>query len=173
MMRTARKFYTLELLLVCLAFGWPTAVQAQDTASIAEIKSVSGKVEVLKKGEASWAPAKVRQLLYAGDGVRTGEPGEVVILTDDGSGIQINRNSLFVLKEVASTAAWVKAKLGQIRRSIYQLFTWKRGKPAEAWIVNDNRGIDIDLETQTVKAGIRGTSVVSLFVLTTGRPVVR
>jgi len=29
MMGTARKFYTLELLLVCLTFGWPTAVQAQ------------------------------------------------------------------------------------------------------------------------------------------------
>ena len=67
MMQIARKFYTLELLLVCLAFGWPTAVQAQDTASIAEIKSVRGEVEVLKKGEASWEPAEARQLLYAGD----------------------------------------------------------------------------------------------------------
>ena len=136
----------LELVLFCLALGWPTAAQSQVTASIAEIKSLSGKVEILKKGEASWEPAEVRQLLYAGDGVRTGEPGEVVILTDDGSGIQINRNSLFVLKEVVSTAAWVKVKIEQIKRSIYQLFTWKRGKPAEAWIVNDNRGIDIDLD---------------------------
>ena len=170
MMGTARRFYSLELLLVCLAFGWPTAVQAQSTASIAEIKSVSGKVEILRKGGASWEPAEARQLLYAGDGVRTGETGEVVILTDDGSGIQINRNSLFVLKEVAPTAAWVKAKLEQIRRSIYQLFTWQRGKPAEAWIVNDNRGIDIDLETQTVKAGIRGTSVVLRVQPNMGQP---
>ena len=89
MMQTARRFYLLELLLVCLAFGWPTAVQAQDTSSIAEIKSVSGEVEVLKKGEASWDPAEPQQLLHAGDGVRTGATGEAVILTDDGSEVQL------------------------------------------------------------------------------------
>jgi hypothetical protein len=65
MMWTARRFYMLELFLVCLAFGWPTAVHAQVTASIAEIKSVRGKVEVLKKGEMPYARTRPGRPLFS------------------------------------------------------------------------------------------------------------
>lgn len=141
---------------VCLVCS---AAYAQQQASVAEIVSISGTVETFVTRNNTWGAATQGQLLYAGDAVRTGDSGLALILTSDGSKVRINRNSRFVLTEVASSAPWLKVAIDKGKKSLYQLFAWKRGKPAAVAIENDIRGVDIVIETATVKAGIRGTSM--------------
>jgi tetratricopeptide (TPR) repeat protein len=133
---------------------------AQVSASKAEIKDVEGKVEVKREGQVSWESAKNGRLLYAGDAVRTGDDGKAAILSNDESRIHLNHNSLLVIKEVASTAGWAKKIASKVRRSLYWLYNWKDEKPAEISFENNNVNIAIDLETVTVRAGIRGTSLI-------------
>ena len=151
-----RRLFKSIACCVCLVCS---TAYAQQQASVAEIKSITGTVELFVKRNKAWGPATRNQHLYAGDAVRTGDPGLALILTADGSKVRINRNSRFVLREVASSAPWLKVAIEKGKKSLYQLFAWKRGKPAAVAIENDIRGVDIEIETATVKAGIRGTSL--------------
>ena len=158
MAKTAFNYLLVSIACQLLA-GWPHA-EAQEGAAVAEVLSLTGSVEVFSNRSGSWNPATVSQYLYAGDAVRTGDPGLAVILTNDGSRISVNRNSRFVLKEVPDSAPWLKVTIREVKKSIYQLLPWRPGKSAEVAIENDSRHVDIEIETRTVKAGIRGTSLV-------------
>lgn len=146
------------LLSLFFVFSHERISLAQTTASLAEIETLSGDVQVYHQG--NWKKAQVKQNLYKDDRVRTGNNGLVRVLAGDGSRIQINTNSLFILREVAQSAGWIQTRLKQIRRSLYQLYAWNKDEPGEMALENNNPGIEINLETPTIKAGIRGTSLV-------------
>ena len=97
--------YVLYLKILCCFYLHiclvPCAI-AQTTGNVSEIVSMTGEVEVFHQN--IWRQAEVRQLLYQGDHVRTGENGFAKILANDGSRIHVNQNSLLILKEVAESA---------------------------------------------------------------------
>ena len=129
-------------------------------ASIAgEIVNRTLVTTVKRSGTGLQQPALPDMDLFGGDAVITEDRGWAAILLSDETMVQVNRNTVFVLKEVAPTAQWFKPagksppKRSSPGRSFYRL---DRG---EAWFRNKNRDMLIHIETPMVTAGIRGTEI--------------
>jgi tetratricopeptide (TPR) repeat protein len=130
------------------------AAWAQDPA--ARIIAVQGAAEVFRHTPGTWEPAQARQVLFAGDAIRTGTFGRVTAAMADESLVQIRSDTHFVLKEVAQEAGWitlrtVSAAAARSARSVYALLY------GETWLRNKNRQSGVFIETPVVTTGIRGT----------------
>ena len=66
----------------------------------AELKRVTGKVEVMAKGQTAWAPAQVGMKLGAGDDIRAHAGGAAELLLPDGSTVLLAENSRFVVSQL-------------------------------------------------------------------------
>ncbi|MBN1106943.1 MAG: tetratricopeptide repeat protein [Deltaproteobacteria bacterium] len=105
-----------------------------------------------------WAPAQPGQILEPGDALRTGYNGWTALLMADETLIQINKNSLFIIQEVAITAGWhrlrgVTPAAAATQRSRYRL------QSGETWLRNANPVIRMDIQTPTITAAVRGTEL--------------
>ena len=89
----------VSVLAVMLLFAGGPA-WAQLTPGKAEIKRVGGKVEVLVKGQAQWAPAQVGMKLGAGDDIRSHAGGTAELALPDGSTLLLSENSRFVVSQL-------------------------------------------------------------------------
>lgn len=118
---------------------------------------VEGQVETLAAGEARWQRARVGQALAAGDRVRTGADGRAGLRLADESLIRINRRSLLVIREVSPARVE-----GPIRPAVARGGSRYSLQAGELWLRNNNPDADIELETPTVVAGIRGTALNAL-----------
>lgn len=136
-------------------------VGAIGTALAAEVAStvvaVSGQVEKETQNSSNWLPAEVEDQLIEGDQIQTWE-GKSTLLLSDESMLKLNRNTRLRMKLVSQSASWNRVKgllraAPQVLKSNYQL------NSGEAWIRNNNKDVDINIETPTVTASLRGTEL--------------
>ena len=118
-----------------------------------------GNVRILPLSQTTPILPQKAQGLIAGDMVMTGEDGWIAILMADETLIQLNRNTRFVLKAVATTAGWLQRRGSvsvaaiEAEKSVYQVSI------GEMWLRNKNQNTRITVETPTISAGIRGTEL--------------
>lgn len=151
------KKHVLLLSVVFLAAVCLSHAHAREGA-VGRIINVQGDVSVARPPANTWDAASPGAFIMPMESVRTGPDGWAAILLADETLIQVNRNSLFVLKEVAPKAGWHKlhpivSAAAVSSRSAYRLET------GEIWLRNKNPGVLIDIETPTVTAGLRGTEL--------------
>jgi len=139
-------------LIFCAAAAWAQAGAA------GKLVHLRGRVEAFSARERAWQAASSGLFLAPGDAVRTGADGWAAVLMADESLIQVSRNSHLVLKEVAATAGWYQktpvlpAGLSQ-KRSVYRI------ESGEIWLRNKNPAANLELQTPTVSAAVRGTEL--------------
>ena len=150
------RFYIPLLMLLVTSLFISNHSYAQE--SVAQIVSMTGQVEFRSAGTSAWQPARVNQLLFAQDAIRTGANGRLALLMSDETQMQINRNSEMQLNEVAESSGWQRLK-GFVRTSIGSNRSQLSLESGEIWMRNKNRDINIDINTNVVSAGIRGTEI--------------
>lgn len=143
----------LLFLLLCLP---GLALAAQDQAAAGKLVKMKGHVEYLSSGSNAWLPPQVGQAFFNGDSVRTGENGLMALLMADETLVQLHRNSLFLFKEVPPNSGWNKIRgffpaADETPKSTYKV------EKGEVWLLNKNRAVDIDVETPSMSAAVRGT----------------
>ncbi len=124
--------------------------------SVATVVEVEGLVETRVSNQ-QWLPATVNDSLSGGDEIQTYEGKSSLILSDE-SMLKLNRNTYMQMQSVSQAAAWQNQQglfnaASPTLKSIYRLFK------GEAWLRNNNREVDIDIETPTVTASLRGTEL--------------
>jgi Flp pilus assembly protein TadD len=136
-----------------MALAQPQDVWADSSATVV---AVQGKVEanIQTRG---WQAANVNDELGSGDEIKTWE-GKSTLLMSDESMLKLNRNTYLQLQGVGQTASWqsgsgVLNATAQTVKSIYRLFS------GNAWLRNNNRQVDVEVQTPTVTASLRGTEL--------------
>jgi hypothetical protein len=76
-----------------LLLGQAATVQAQTHAATAQIRSVTGQVEIQRKGETQWTPAVVGAQLAEGDNIRAHAGASAVLDLPEGSTLFVAENS--------------------------------------------------------------------------------
>ncbi len=149
--------YMLAFFLVFFLLLLATPAPAEE-GTAGQIVNLRGRVDTFGPDTKAWTPARTGQALHPGSTVRTGQDGWAAVLMADETLIQLNRNTRFVVKEVARSAGWFKG--GRVipagsspPRSDYRL------ESGEAWARNKNRNMMIEIETPRVTAAIRGTEL--------------
>ena len=141
--------------LLLLLLTSHAAAQSPAQQTVAQVVDARRSVELFIASQNSWTPPQVGKLLAPGDGVRTGDDGWAALLLADETLMQINRRSRLMLKQVAQSAGWLErtANGAVSGRSNYEL------TQGEMWLRNKNLGSQIEIQTPTVSAGIRGTEL--------------
>ena len=85
-------------LVLCLLAWAP--VDAQPKPATAQVTRATGRVEVLKKGQAQWNAIGVGAQLVEGDQVRAGSGASADLALPDGSTILVAENSRFVVTKL-------------------------------------------------------------------------
>jgi hypothetical protein len=85
------------LLLLLGAVDW---ADAQNQPGSAEVKRVTGRVEVLKKGQTQWLPVVLGAKLVEGDDVRAFSGASAELQLPDGSTLLVAENSRIVLTKL-------------------------------------------------------------------------
>ncbi len=129
------------LLLACLALP---AGMARATAAGIALANVKGDVQVLSAGSAGYRPGGSGTTLLAGDRVRTGRDGWVVLAFPDTSRVVLTANSEFLVRQmdVARRAGTFTLLAGMLRGMV---------------VANPEGHADYRFQTPTAVAGIRGT----------------
>jgi hypothetical protein len=122
-------------MIFCLQPGLGWAIE--DGAG--RIINLKGQVQRRKAQAPAWEGASVGQILDPGEAIQTGTDGWAAVLLADETLIQINRNTTFVLKEVAMRAGWLQQRSvapasGTTAASSYEL------QAGEIWLRNKNKG---------------------------------
>ena len=143
--------------LFLLAAGVPAG--AQTSAAAAQIKSLTGQVEVERKGQLPWIPAVAGMRLSEGDNVRAHPGASAVLDLPDGSQVFLAENSRIVV-----------AKLGvdpqsQTRQALLHLVVGKlRAVVTKASITLVRaRQSNFVISTPTAVAAVRGTVLEVIF----------
>lgn len=123
-----------------------------------KVLQVEGNVLVQPYKSTTWKIVVPGTCLYPGDILRTGENGWTSILLSDESMVQLNKNSVLVLKHVGKRAGWIQFSEGQsitdsTGTSHYFL------KKGHLWLRNKNRSREIKIDTPYVSTSIRGTEL--------------
>ncbi len=151
--------------IVCLVFftvslmfetGWTQDSLSGDWAGI--IVRIQGRVGIISSQEKEWQPAGPGTLLRPGDMISTDQDGWAGIIFSDESMVQLNKNSLLIIKQVAPKAGWlekIKTAPGSHvpDRSEYLL------KKGHLWFRNKNKDQHVDIQTPYVSTSIRGTEL--------------
>jgi len=152
-----QKTYILIVLFIWLlpaSVGYPA-----DGQIAGKIINCTGDIFVAAPNTNSRKKALPGIDLFPQDTIVTGHDGWAAVLMSDGTLVQINRNTIFVLKKVASSAGWFtknRVTSGAVTSKKISRYEIKSG---EAWFRNKNRNMVINIETPTVTAGIRGTEI--------------
>jgi hypothetical protein len=85
----------------------------------AEVKRVTGKVEMMPKGQTQWVPVQVGARLGAGDDIRAHAGGAAELALPDGSTVLLAENSRFVVNQLEFDAA------NQTRTALFHLVAGK------------------------------------------------
>jgi hypothetical protein len=129
------------------------AASAQMKPSSAEIKTVTGQVEVQKKGETSWSSAVIGARLVEGDEIRAHAGGSARLDLADGSTLLVAENSRLVVTKLEMD------QQSQARRMLFHLVVGKvRAVVAKASIALVRaRQSNFAISTPTAVAAVRGT----------------
>lgn len=159
--QTAMLFLMAALLLV--AAGWPAPAEAQQASGM--FTGVNGQVEVQKKGQTAWQPARIRMAVTEGDQVRALPGGNAELRLPDGSTVFVAENTRFAVTKLDYGAN------NQMRSAYFHLAVGKiRGviSKAAAALVAARQGGGFAISTPTAVAAVRGTTVFATFDPATG-----
>jgi len=90
----------LALASLSLVLGVADGSHAQSRAGSAEVKRLTGQVEVLKKGQTQWAPAAVGAKLVDGDDIRAHAGASAELALPDGSTLFVAENTRLVVSKL-------------------------------------------------------------------------
>ena len=141
---------SLRRSLVVLAYVCAAAspVMAQEP-SAGRIKVVNGPAFILRGTDS--IPAKAGELVYAADGIRTGDAGSVGITLRDDTRLSLGPNSEVRLERYVYAPG--SGGFGMVLKFVRGMATYVSGRIAR--IAPDS----IRLETPAAIVGVRGTSV--------------
>jgi hypothetical protein len=80
--------------------GFVTCANAQSSAPTAQIRTLTGQVEIQRKGEAQWTSAAVGARLAEGDNIRAHAGGAAVLDLPEGSTLFVAENSRVVVTKL-------------------------------------------------------------------------
>jgi len=83
-----------------LVLGLATFADAQSGASTAQIRTVTGQVEVQRKGQMQWTPAAAGERLAEGDNIRAHAGASAVLDLPEGSTLFVAENSRVVVTKL-------------------------------------------------------------------------
>ncbi|MFZ1059506.1 MAG: FecR family protein [Candidatus Rokuibacteriota bacterium] len=131
------------------------AAQAQPPSGSAELKRVTGRVEILRKGQTQWGPAVVGAKLVEGDDIRSFAGASADLELPDGSTVLLTENSRVLLTKLEFD------RQQQTRLVIFHLAVGKiRAVVAQAAIMLVRaRQSNFAITTPTAVAAARGTTV--------------
>ncbi len=126
---------------------------ADAKAGSAEIKAITGRVEVQKKGEAQWLPAVVGAHLVEGDSIRAWASASARLDLPDGSTIFVAENSRVVVSKLEFD------QQNQAREALFHLAVGKvRAVVSQTALrLVKARQSNFSITTQTAVAAVRGT----------------
>jgi hypothetical protein len=134
------------LALLCAA---TSPVMAQEQAAAGRIKVVNGPAFILRGNDT--IPVKAGELVYAADGIRTGDAGSVGITLKDDTRLSLGPNSEVRLERYVYAPG--SGGLGMVLRFVRGMAAYVSGRIAR--LAPDS----IRLETPAAIVGVRGTSV--------------
>src|SRR5262249_4573874 len=132
---------------------------AQGHTGSAEIRRLTGRVEVLRKGQTQWVPAVVGMKLGEGDDIRAYDTSSAELLTTDGSTLVLSENSRLFMTRLEYDAQ------NQTRNVLFHLAVGKvRAIVSHAAITLVRaRQSNFAITTPTAVAAARGTDFVVVF----------
>ena len=133
---------------------------AQTRQEQAELKSVVGEVEVLRRGTTTWQAASAGMLLSAGDEIRAAQDSGAELAMVDGSVVMVFARSRLQIRQLTTEAAT------QTRTSFFHLVVgvvrYIVAKPA-ATLVGTRQNV-FSISTPTAVMAARGTDgIISYF----------
>ena len=152
----------LAFLTILIVLAAPLLIQAGNASAADEtpagkIINFRGSVRVLAD-QKEWTSVKRGQAVVPGNVIQTGSDGWVSLILADETLLQLNKDSRFVLKNVAPTAGWIdKSKIAKIGAAVSgSIYNLEKGG---VWLRNKNRNTSFEIKTPAVVVGIRGTEV--------------
>ncbi|NTV15568.1 MAG: tetratricopeptide repeat protein [Desulfobulbaceae bacterium] len=155
MIRWINRTVMLHLIAIAVV-GLPLDQAWAASMAAARLVSSKGKVETMLAATAGWQKAETGMELPQGAVVMTGEDGRASLLMADETLVKLNRNTKFIIKEVSNRAGWNRLQ-GITPVALSSERTRVSLENGEAWFLNKNRDADLEVETSTVAAAIRGT----------------
>jgi hypothetical protein len=139
------------LALVAAMVGPADPVEAK--TGNAEVKAITGRVEVQRKGEAQWSPASVGVKLVEGDNIRAWDGASARMDLPDGSTIFVAENSRVVIGKLEFD------QQNQAREALFHLAVGKvRAVVSQTALrLVKARQSNFSITTQTAVAAVRGT----------------
>ena len=134
----ARRVSLIVLLGLGLLVSGPAVADAQLLPASAEITSVKGTVEVLRRAQTQWIPAATGLRLVDGDQIRALEGGSAELSLIDGSTILVAENTRFAvvkLEHDPQTGARTNAFqliVGKVRADVTRAATLPEPSPASS-----------------------------------------
>jgi hypothetical protein len=135
-----------------IVVAWAAGAAEAKTGS-AEIKAVSGQVEIQKKGESQWVPATIGTKLFEGDNIRAFGGASARMDLPDGSTIFLAENSRVVVGKLEFD------QQNQAREALFHLAVGKvRAVVSQTALrLVKARQSNFSISTQTAVAAVRGT----------------
>jgi hypothetical protein len=134
------------LALLCAA---ASPAMAQEPSAAGRIKVVNGSAVILRGTDT--IPAKAGELVYAADGIRTGDAGSVGITLKDDTRLSLGPNSEVRLERYVYAPG--SGGLGMVLKFVRGMAAYVSGRIAR--LAPDS----IRLETPAAIVGVRGTSL--------------
>jgi hypothetical protein len=154
-MKPQRLIRLVFQLWVGAIFTWLASIPAlaQTRQEQAELKSVVGEVEVLRRGTTTWQGASVGMHLSAGDEIRAAQDSGAELAMSDGSVVMVFARSRLQVRQLTSDAAtrtsFFHLVVGAIRYIV--------AKPA-ATLVGTRENVNVfSISTPTAVMAARGT----------------
>jgi hypothetical protein len=146
---TPRRLAAIVSIGIALALGG----LAEAKTGTAELKAVTGRVEVQKKGDNLWAPAAVGAQLVEGDNIRAWAGGSARMDLPDGSTIFVAENSRVAVGKLEFD------QQNQAREALFHLAVGKVRAVVSQTAVRlvKARQSNFSISTQTAVAAARGT----------------
>ena len=146
----------LSIVIFTLSHGTQSIAREDTDLTAGKIIHLEGEVYIISEDGQTRSKAVPQMVLKQGEMVRTGETGWAALILSDESIIQMNNNSLLILKKVAKRAGWFKKTgtgSGEPGKSEYII------KKGHIWLRNKNKNQKIDIKTPYVSTSIRGTEL--------------
>ena len=136
-----------------LVLGSATFARAQASAATAQIRTLTGQVEIQRKGETQWTPAAVGARLAEGDNIRAHAGASAVLDLPEGSTLFVAENSRVVVTKLEVDSQ------NQARNVLFHLVVGKvRALVSKASITLVRaRQSNFSISTPTAVAAARGT----------------
>lgn len=167
-MGTVRRLSAATLCALMLVVAVSGYSEAQLPAANAEIKTVRGRAEVLRKSQSQWAPLAQGARLGEGDQVRTGPGASIDVALPDGSSILVAENTRYVVTRLQYSAGSRERNfgfhvvVGKIKADVSRVAVQAARARQANFFVSTPNGV----------AAVRGTIVIILFNPATGQTLV-